>query len=133
MSFLPRYAPSPEVQNMLNLAQYAVEANSFELFACYLLHSKESDLPYHTKVDYKQGRQGGYGPIIGMIDNRPICVSITINYVNNIPVLFYEGCSQLVDYKMIEDWLREYCPSYAKRNACDMNNFHQCIHFTEKL
>lgn len=126
------YTPNAEVQKMLNLAEYVVEANSFEMFACYLLYSKESNVPFHTKVDYKQGNQGGYAPTIGMVDNRPICVSITINYVNKIPVLFFEGCSMLVDHAMIQNWLTQFCPAYANRNTCDMNNFHQCIHFTKK-
>lgn len=125
------YTPDVEVQKMLNLAQYVVEANSFERFACYLLYSNESAVPYHKKISFKQGTSG-YGPQIGMVDNRPICISIIINYINNVPVLFFEGTSMLVDYKVIEDWLTIFCPAYANCYTCDMNNFHQCIYFTEK-
>lgn len=121
-----------DMKDMLLKAKYVVEANSFESYTCYVLYSKDSDVPYHTKINYKQGCSG-YAPIIGYINERPICLSFFLNYIDNVPVLFYNGCSQLVDYKMIEDWLTKYCPAFSERNSCDMNNFHQCIHFVDKL
>lgn len=132
MQFEERFHPGDNVLAMLKEAQYAVEASNHEQFIFYVLYSKDSGTPYHTKVNYKQ-RGGGYMSQIGILDKRPITLSLFVNEINGIPVLFYEGCSQLVDHLMIENWLKAFCPAYAARRECDMGNIHQCIHYIDDI
>lgn len=70
---------------------------------------------------------------IGEIDERPIVVSIFYAKLNSKRVAFYEGCSQLVDHQMIEDWLKYFTLNSVRWDNgnrwahCDSNNFHHCL------
>jgi hypothetical protein len=67
----------------------------------------------------------GHWLTIGSVDNRPICVSVQYAILNGHKVMFYEGTSQLVDYKMIEDWLERYFDRC--NHHCNAANFHHCM------
>lgn len=74
----------------------------------------------------------GHMITIGYIDKRPICVEIYYSRINGKRVLFYSGCSQLVDHKMIDEWL-DYCFydrikwEMGRKPICDSWNFHHCL------
>ena len=44
---------------------------------------------------------------IDYIGNRPICVELFWNILNGHKVLFYYGCSQLVDHEMVDNWIKK--------------------------
>lgn len=68
---------------------------------------------YRTFVDqkltYKQDC-GGYMHTIGHINDRPICIIPLIHNVGGVNVLYVEAQSALVDWQMIEDWVKHVVP-----------------------
>lgn len=95
---------------------------------------------YHYKPKYeglavKNWEQEGMGRVvtIGEIDKRPVSISIFWAKLNGKRVMFYEGCSQVVDYKMIEDWLHHFTLETIRWDNghrwahCDSSNFHHCL------
>lgn len=110
---------------------FLIEANDNE---SHLLWEK-----YHYKTDkdvphVKLWEQefSGYMIKIGELDNRPINVTLSYAKLNGKRILFYNGCSQLVDHKMIEDWLQHFTKDIRWDNNhrwahCDAMNFHHCL------
>ncbi len=66
----------------------------------------------------------GMCPVIGYIDNRPVTLSLFINVVEGKRILFWHSPSQLVDYKMIDEWFEDYLPGIPRTDA---NNFHNIL------
>lgn len=87
------------------------------------------------RVKWKQG--SGFSIVIGYLDKRPINVSFMIHEINDNKVCFYHGCSELVDHKMIKDWLISRFQlthdNYGRWNHSDANNFHNCIQGLENM
>jgi hypothetical protein len=114
------------------LTEYVVEANSFEKFALWKEHSNSHE--------WKQDAFGlmiQIGEIGGRLqEKRPICISCYWSCINGMNVLFYYACSQLVDYRMVEEWFKKNCYPYeakSKRAAkCDADNFHSCLHYSKE-
>lgn len=106
---------------------FVVDANSFEQ---HCLWEK-----YSSRLDWKSN-SGGFGAQIGTVDGRPVNLSLFTAQLNGQKVLFVDAVSQLVDYKMVDDWLEANCaPTYdnghrvARTNGM---NFHHCIHEVER-
>lgn len=75
------------------------------------------------------------GPLItvGHINERPVCIAPLVHVVNGKHIMFLEATSALVDWNMIEDWLRENVPSACTNNGTYLNkenaqNFHNLVH-----
>jgi len=70
---------------------------------------------------------------IGKLDKRPVCISIFYAKLNGKKVAFYEGTSQVVDHKMIRDWLEHFTlktirwDNNSRWANCDAMNFHLCL------
>lgn len=68
---------------------------------------------YRTWVDqkltYKQD-MGGYMHTIGHVNDRPVCIAPMIHNVGGVNVLYVEAQSALVDWEMIEDWVKRVVP-----------------------
>lgn len=117
---------------------FLVEANAYEK------HSLWNDF-FHTPryINYKLDSWGdimeGAYVEIGQVDNRPVCVSITWGILNGYKVLFYNACSQVVDYKMVEKWTNHFPLQTLKYNPnlhsirCDAENFYNCIRAINSL
>lgn len=110
---------------------FLVEANSNEQ---HLLWERYHYKPIYPDTYVKSWEQisMGHGIHIGSIDERPIVVSIMYAILNGKRVMFYYGVSQLVDHKMIEDWLTMYTHDIKWDNGsrwahCDATNFHHCL------
>lgn len=105
---------------------YAVEANSFEYSALYKEYAKEQG---HVWKENLSGR----GACIGYVGKRMVFVSFRTAIINGRKILFYEATSPMVDWDMIEDWLRSNLPTSAKRAAGDLrkadaNNFYSALY-----
>ena len=79
----------------------------------------------------------GYITTIGYLDCRPIEIEFSLATIKGKIVAFYYGCSELVDNKMIHDWLisrfQKTHDNYTRWNQTDAMNFHNCIHSLDKL
>ena len=101
-----------------------VEVTSFEMLCLWQ--------EWHQKRNYSWDENNrGQLITVGYIDSRPIAISVLIHKVNEREILFIEATSQLVDWKMIENWLYENVPSArngTSLNKWDAGNFH-CVVF----
>lgn len=111
---------------------FIVEANSFEKLCLWLDHWHEPRKGY-LKVESWEDDCGGWFINIGEINGRQINISIFHSYINGKKVMFYECVSQLVDHKMVEEWLKHYSfdkirwDNNSRWAHCDAMNFHHCI------
>lgn len=100
---------------------FFIEANDFERSQLWLQYNKD--------VQWKP--DSGLICTIGHINQRPICVSVTFDILNGKRVMFYYGCSQLVDHEMIDEWLdhnvKAKWDNMTRRAHCDAMNFHHCL------
>ena len=105
---------------------YCLEATHNEQFMFWKIY-------WHDKVNegVTSWEEVGMGKCatIGYIDDRPICVTIFYAIINKAKVAFYEGTSQLVDHKMIEDWLDLHFKKNTdgRGNISNASNFHHCL------
>ena len=116
-----------DIKKMSNV-KFFVEANSFEIFKLW----------QENKNDYKEPCKWGEGHLgliftIGFLDNRPINIALHFATLDEILVCFYSGCSEVVDHKMIEEFIKFCWPikydSKSRRAMTDAHNFHHCVHF----
>lgn len=74
---------------------------------------------------------------VGAFDKRPVYVEFSFAYIKGKKVAFYNGCSELVDHKMINDWLIKNFQltndGYTRWNRVDAINFHNCINALDRL
>jgi len=86
-----------DLNDLMKNTYYAVEANNFEQMFLYTQNQRKN------KWDEIQS---GAHITLGHIDERPICVLLNWALINEFPVLFYEPVSVLVDYVIIDEWLK---------------------------
>jgi hypothetical protein len=100
-----------------------VEATSYEIMC--LWHE------YHEqrKVSWVQGRGGGYLPTIGELDGRPVCVSLFVNTIDGHKILFIDATSQVVDHRMIDEWLKTVLPATAFQEGGKYINYTNAMNF----
>lgn len=93
---------------------FRVEASSFELQVLCARYGNRLELENH-----------GVATNIGNLDGRPIVISLMFGTFDDQHVLFWHATSQLVDYKMIDDWFCCNTPHLrGPDKATDATNFH---------
>jgi hypothetical protein len=122
-------------------AQAVVRATSTEMFQLWCLYADESGWQYpiirmengelvrkdqRGVVAWKEQSRGEWRQI-GDIAGRPICVAVAYAEINGVRVAFVEGISQLVDYKMIDEWVEREMPQTATHRA-DAMNWRNALH-----
>ena len=83
---------------------------------------------YRPEWEWKQSLSG---PLItvGRLDDRPICISVFVHEIGGERIVFVEPTSQLVDYKMIDEWLLEHLPE----SALQQHNLRQGSRYLNKV
>jgi hypothetical protein len=118
--------------------KFVVEATSFEQFELWREHALGGLLPGQADSLNARGRRVSWEQMnpgslttIGVLFDRPICVCVSWARVNGHIIAFYEATSELVDYKMVDAWIRAKCSAKwdrgARRAHCDAMNFHHCL------
>jgi hypothetical protein len=112
------------VKNKWKTVTAFVEANGFE-------HSRLwSEL--EKQISWKEASSCPW-LTVGVLDDRPVNVLFRFDVLNGQTVCFWEPTSQVVDYLLIEDFLKyvgKYClPDVITTNA---TNFHQVIQKIKK-
>jgi hypothetical protein len=86
------------------------------------------------RVSFDEEYQGWYFPeelaAKDEYERRPIVISLNWAMIDGQLVCFWHGCSQLVDYRMINEWLNKNFDGThdgGRRSATDSMNFHNCI------
>lgn len=120
------------MENPVNLwldeTRFLVEATDFERLILW-----ERWHETHSWVqDYK-----GYWIEVGQVLDMPVGINLTWVLINGHRVLFYQGVSRMLDYEMIQNWLRAHYPIFWDQETrwahCDAMNFHLCMHAIEEL
>lgn len=112
----------------MSQVKFFVEANSYEMFKLWQENKNEYDVPCQWDEHHL-----GHAFTIGSIANRPINLEFHFASLDGILVCFYCGISELVDYKMIEDFITFCWPikydGGSRRAMTDAQNFHHCIQY----
>lgn len=113
-----------------------------ELGADSLLFGQLADLNHKVKnnqqprVNWEQIRSG-FAIRIGEINGLPVNVEFSFAIIEGKKICFYNAISQMVNYKMVEDWLIERFQltndGYCRWNRVDAQNFHNCINSLDRL
>jgi hypothetical protein len=103
-----------------------VEATSYEKHALWNEYAIEA-LPFHkgdtkTRYDWKE-TGSGYLANIGMIDGRPIWISLLTATVAGSKLLFWYVTSPVSDIDQCNAWLSANLPAAALNNRSDPMNF----------
>jgi hypothetical protein len=99
-----------------------VEANSFE---CQMLWEENQRL---SKRTWKSSG-AGLMEVVGSLADMPVCISLFTAEVAAQKILFLDPTSQVVDHRMIDEWLEKTLPLSARRedgrvNRANAQNFH---------
>ena len=86
-----------------------IEATSEEAFGLWCRYASNSGYVFTaSKKDMRrawQEQSAGFWQEIGRINDRPICVAVQFATIDGRRIAFVEGCSELVDHKMIREWV----------------------------
>jgi hypothetical protein len=114
-----------------------VDANSYESL-CLWRENQELAIP----LSWVQNNSG-LMETVGHIDGRPVCLSLLTTRVGSRKLLFIEATSQIVDNRMIDEWLLKNLPKSAFRsdnkyiNRTNAMNFNNVLpsryHFTIQI
>ena len=104
-----------------------VEANSFE--------SLELWKYWHQEKGYSwvQNNHGWLVKVGEIVKGKDVWIRPLAHIVNGRKILFVDATSSVVDWNMIEDYLKENVPSAVTRNSIYLNkenamNFHCLVH-----
>lgn len=117
-----------DLKAKVEATEFVVEATRNEQFMLWQQHRHE--------VQWDQDHFG-FGPQIGELDGRPICMSLSWAVLNGHRIMFYEAISQVTDSEQVDAWLKANCnPTWqdGKRRAhADAANFHLVLEFVGAL
>lgn len=124
-----------EFDKALQAAEFIVEASSFERQTLWERWAKEAkdlrDVPTNNRRIQWMDQSSGWLETVGYLDERPVNIVVSIAILNGHAVVFYEAVSQVVDWKIVEEWFRKRCwPKWdndLRRAHSDAMNFHYCI------
>lgn len=71
----------------------------------------------HKRQDWDERSRIGGMQEIGIVDDRPITIELNFQKIDGKQVCFYHGCSALVDYYMIKDYIRKTFPGVRETNS----------------
>lgn len=120
---------------------FLVEADSFAQHALWLTRFHGGRLG--REIESWEAEGSGYAITIGHIDRRPVVLSLFYAKIEGRRVCFFAGESQVVDHRMIDEWLEKRTkhirwdrgsrPRRARRAVCDATNFHLCLDAVREL
>ena len=123
---------NPKHAELFKDVMFLVEADSYashNLWVYYFYEPRKGVIPAKIWEQVSLGHM----ITIGTMYKRPICISIFYSIIDGKRVMFYEGCSQLVDHLMIENWLKHFTlnsirwDNGTRWGHCDADNFHHCL------
>ena len=119
-------------ENRLKRTVFIVEANSFECLCLWRDHAKQNrdPRPDMTQQDWEQ-INSGWMVTVGKVGKRPVCIDVRWYKIDGCLVMFYDACSQVVDHRQVEAWLRKNFTNKYDNDTrwaqCDAMNFGHCL------
>lgn len=108
------------IDELLEEIEYAVEANSFESQCLWQRFSNQEGIVWEI---CPQGKM----ITLGKTDGMPVCMSVFVNKINGVNVLFYEMTSLVVDYRLVDKFLEEKFGIFYREVCVDSGNFFRII------
>lgn len=105
-------ARNREITTFLSDIEAIIECDSFSQHALW----KE----FHERCEWKQNLSG-YGVTVGYLAEQPVFISILKAVVDSVTILFINPTSEVVDWRMIEKWLKKNMPATAYRDSTYLN------------
>jgi len=102
-----------EMTRLRKETKLIVEANSYERVTLWER--------WVDKTEWQEHRQGRL-VTVGAYRNRPVCVSLVWAAIRGKAVCFLEATSELVDWKMIDAWLKKEFPGVRKVDAMNFGS-----------
>ena len=90
-------------------AEYVVEVTEFERGVLQLMHGNSVSSWRNSKHDDHV--------TVGYLFDLPIVVRLSYARIGSVGVVFVEHTSRVVDYKLLEDWVRKYRGPDPERNG----------------
>ncbi len=128
-----------QTEELIAKSIFAVEANSFERHSLWAQSAKDS--PYYPDYSkYKWEQMHGTMVTVGKDNKRPVNIEIQWNKIDGQLVMFWNACSRIANYTMIEEWFEKNFPQRYDNGhrpaRCDAMNFGHClsavVEFNEK-
>lgn len=74
----------------------------------------------------------GFLQTVGLVWNMPVCIKLNTAEIDGRKLLFFHPTSQMIDYRLIDDWFKNALPRTAYRedgvlNRTDAMNFHTLL------
>jgi hypothetical protein len=87
----------------------------------------------HNRAEIKWEEGGcGYLVTVGHLNKRPVAITVTWDFINEKKICFWEATSELVDHKMIKEWLARHFTGRwdndTRPATTNAMNFHHCLH-----
>jgi hypothetical protein len=114
-------APRPASEGVVP-CDFAVQATDYEALCIW----KE----WHERVSWEQEYAGTIREV-GRVGDDPVCVQLTWNVVAGRRVVFYWASSRVVDYRMVDAWVRAHAMTPNATHG-DAMNFHVVAHAIER-
>jgi hypothetical protein len=93
------------------------EANSYEKMCLWREYHED------RKISWEPGTGGGPMITIGMSkDERPTVLCLCVDIVDGKRVLFFDATSQLVDHKLIDEYVANTWPNVRRTDAMNFSN-----------
>lgn len=114
--------------------KFVVEATSCEVQMLWERHSIDAMFARPETNRYKfEQLNPGFIETIGHLDNRQVNVEMFWHRINGVLVMYVNSVSQVVDHKMIEEWLKKKCsPRWcggSRLAHTDASNFHHVLDY----
>lgn len=107
--------------------RYIVEASDTEQLFLWV-ENRDRAMSGKTAVAWESDSLG-YSETIGHVKKLPVVLHLRWAKLDGVLVMFYEPVSRMVDWELIEKWLKQHCwPQHGTMPArCNAMNFAHCI------
>ena len=122
----------PNGPEKIKQTEYLVEATSNEVLDIWRTYCDTSFHPHEGMKKYSWEQMNpGWAPTIGQLDGRPVRISMFWNRLDGHMIGFWEATSQVVDYRMIDEWFARTFQGVPTVNEC-MNFSNVLSHLQRK-
>ncbi len=114
---------SEDLSKLLEGVVACVEADEFTYSTLWRDHAiGGKDYGRHNTHRFTWDNRTVTSVIVGNVEDRPVNVQISLAVIGGVKVMFYHGCSTLVDHDMIRNFLNIAMPSTARDANGRINN-----------
>lgn len=126
--------PAEQIDARFKDVVFYIQATHNEVF--HLWQDNENFVKQEKAYAVKWDQGSGILINVGTLDSRPVNIACMFHKLDGQLVCFYEPVSQVVDWKMIEEWFRENVRprvwDKTRPAFTDAANFHHCIQFIKE-